>query len=377
MHYLWQHIKAVISTYDGSVPLTHFLKNYCKRFPVLGSRDRKMISTIVYSWYRCSRAINDAHKNQENFENAVKICLEMCGVEMEAYARLFATVKPLPSVPKTDIERLFSSWIMLSPGIKREEWLKSMLQKPQLFIRVLKDKEKIEALLDEKGISYKYISDSCISMPNGTAVDKLLPAAAYVVQDASSQQTGDFFTPVAGQRWYDCCAGAGGKSLLLMGKGVPVKLTVTDKRASIIHNLKERFRSYGYPLPVAYVADASTNRQLGSILMDTYFDSIICDAPCSGSGTWARTPEQMYFFDEQALDRFSTLQLDIATNVSQYLKKGGTLIYITCSVFRQENEEVTEAIVKSCGLRLKEQRLINGTGIGADSMFVAVLEKPE
>lgn len=97
--------------------------------------------------------------------------------------------------------------------------------------------------------------------------------------------------------------------------------------------------------------------------------------PCSGSGTWARTPEQLYFFEEKIVDTISTLQKQIATNVASYLKEGGKLFYITCSAFERENDEVVRHILENTNLKPEQQQLINGIGNKADSMFIAVFSK--
>ncbi|MBX2904486.1 MAG: hypothetical protein KF744_00520 [Taibaiella sp.] len=368
MRYLWQHINSITANYDGSLPLVHYLKHYYKQFPKLGSRDRRMLSTIIYSWYRSAKAMGVA--GTEHTEMAVRSCLVACGVDLAPFERLLPDVQAPASV---DTELLLPSQPVMSTGIDRRAWLGSMLHQPDLFIRVRKNKKQLCLLLEQHGIPYSFTSDACLRLPNGAAVDKILPADSYVVQDASSQETGNYFQPAAGQQWYDCCSGAGGKSLLLMDKGIKVNLTVSDKRASILHNLGERFRLYGHRQPTSIVADASDTLALTRSLGDRKFDNIICDVPCSGSGTWARTPEQLYFFDPASIDQFSTLQCQIATNVSNYLKPGGSLIYITCSVFRQENEQVVESVARTTGLTLKSSRLINGIERRSDSMFIAVL----
>ena len=370
MRYLWQPISGIISGYDGSLPLVHYLKHYYKQHPKLGSRDRRMLSTIVYSWYRCSKGLGEAGKTPG--EEAVKSCLAAGSADLDAYERIFsATGIPIQTV-KTDL--LLPAGIAMSMGTERSEWLSSMLRQPDLFIRIRKNKEQLCHILADNNIPYTLLSPTCLQLPNGAAIDKQLPADSYVVQDASSQETGNYFHPTAGEQWYDCCCGAGGKSLLLMDKGVKVDLTVSDKRASILHNLGERFRLYGHKQPAAIVADASDEAILARSLGHRKFDHIICDVPCSGSGTWARTPEQLYFFDVSSVDRFSALQQKIAVNAAKFLKPGGSLIYITCSVFSQENEQVAEAVARATGLAVKEMKLINGIARRSDSMFAAVLQ---
>ena len=272
-----------------------------------------------------------------------------------------------------DINKLFPYDIALSDGIIKDEWLHSMLIQPDLFIRIRKDKGKIISLLNGQKIPFTFITENCLALPNGAKIDALLPEDCYVVQDASSQQTGAFFNPKKNELWYDCCAGAGGKSLLLKDMEPGVRLTASDSRESIIHNLQQRFRQYRHELPIAHVTDVTHKEQLDKALGTKQFDNIICDTPCSGSGTWARTPEQLYFFDPAALEKFPALQQAIAINVSRHLKPGGRLIYITCSVFKKENEDVVDAMIKETGLHLIQSRIINGVGIHADSMFVAQL----
>ncbi len=370
MRSIRRHIQTITETYDGNVPLAHFLKNYFRQNPVLGSRDRKILSAIAYTYYRCAKGFNGnewfhalTDKWLDNPKQFADIPLTKWLNENERFP--------------FDLAKLFPNDIPLSEGIDKAEWLRSMLVQPALFIRIRKDRKKLLSMLTDSQIPATPITEYCMSLPNGAKIDALLPPDSYVVQDASSQQTGKYFNPKKGESWYDCCAGAGGKSLLLKDMEAGVSLTVSDRRESILHNLKERFRLYGHKLPTACVTDVADPKQLLAALGSTKFDNIICDAPCSGSGTWARTPEQMYFFNPGTLQAFSSLQKDIATNVAAYLRPGGRLIYITCSVFRAENEEVAEQVARQTGMTLIFSQLINGMSIHADSMYVAVLENNE
>lgn len=368
MRYLWQHIRSFIDSYNGSLPLTHALKQYCRQYPQLGSRDRKILAEMAYCWYRCSKAFEAG----VDFEEKMTACLRLCG-RGDILARL-KTPEATQTLP-FQLERLFPEGVDMSAGISRGAWLSAMLQQPLLFIRVRKARQKVEEILAGNGITYTAIGAHTLALPNGAPIDKLLPDEVYVVQDASSQETGKWFQPAKNEHWYDCCSGAGGKSLLLKDIEPTVKLAVSDIRDTILHNLRDRFRRYGHQAPAAYVTNVSDATALAASLKGARFDNIICDVPCTGSGTWARTPEQMYFFDVAQVARFSQLQLTIATNVAAYLKPGGRLHYITCSVFQQENGAVVDKLVAATGLKLLEATLINGIAQKADSMFIAVLEK--
>jgi 16S rRNA (cytosine967-C5)-methyltransferase len=375
MQYLWTHIRTLIDSYNGAVPFSHFIRNYTRLHPKLGSRDRKILTTVLYCWFRCSSGIIAPQGVAHSFEVRVLACLRACSVWGPAYDKLFAPFAIADTdVPLLQPDKLFHEPLPLSEGISKDQWLLSMTRQPQLFIRIIGNKDRICKILNENNILFEEVSSSSLALPNGSPVDKILPESDYAVQDASSQYTGTFFLPVAGQQWYDCCCGAGGKSLLLMAQQPAVHLTVTDKRTSIISNLKERFSRYGYRRPDALVADAADATSLTNTLGARQFDNIICDVPCSGSGTWARTPEQLHFFNGEVQHKFPPLQRAIAANVSRYLRPGGRLIYITCSVFRQENEEVVEHIVANTGLKVQHMQLINGISLRADSMFLAVLQ---
>src|SRR5690606_27157702 len=112
---------------------------------------------------------------------------------------------------------------------------------------------------------------------------------------------------------WDCCAASGGKSILAKDILKNIQLTVSDIRKSILINLEKRFASAGIKAYTAKVADltdpsfshsplAPSERFSRAGTHHSAFDLIICDAPCSGSGTWARTPEQLYNWTEARLD---------------------------------------------------------------------------
>jgi 16S rRNA (cytosine967-C5)-methyltransferase len=323
------------------------------------------------------------------FEDKLQICLLLCHngnkhvasflpadqvALLDAYQSSKLEWLMANNVP-FDVNRLFVFDAGFSEGITKPEWLLSIMQQPALFIRVRKQNAAIVQKLEENNIPYQWYTATCLKLPNGAAIDKLLPPDAYVVQDASSQATGGYFDAHAGQLWWDCCSGAGGKSLLLKDKQPAVKLTVTDRRESILHNLQKRFQQYGHTPAQRIVLDVSDAHAMRHTMAGKLFDNIICDVPCTGSGTWARTPEQLYFFKQELLQDLPALQRNIAINAAQQLKAGGTLYYITCSVFSQENEHVVNDIIEATGLQLKQMQLLNGIAGNADCLFIALLQK--
>lgn len=381
MRYLWKDIQTIVETYEGGLPLAHFLKNYFRLNHRLGSRDRKMLSEMAYAWYRSSKGF----AGPPDFERTMGAALFLCSHLPHSGLFFPETWKEAHIAPATDRivflknagfdfdpERLFPFDIPFSAGMDRDEWLRSMLRQPRLFLRIRKNGTEIQKRLREAGIVFSLLGDGCLSLPNSAPVDKLLPAAWYVVQDYASQQTGQFFAPRKGEKWYDCCSGAGGKSLLLKDLEPGVQLTVSDIRESILNNLIERFRLYGHVTPTLTVLDLADAAKVQQKIGDRRFDGIICDVPCTGSGTWARTPEQLYFFKPSFLEEIRQRQQQILEHALPLLQPEGRLIYITCSVFRAENEAIVQAVAGQ-GYHTGPTQLINRMKEEADSLFACVL----
>jgi 16S rRNA (cytosine967-C5)-methyltransferase len=234
----------------------------------------------------------------------------------------------------------------------------------------------VVAALIAASIEYTQVNEHCFAFSNTTSLQNVLALnKEAVIQDFNSQALAELLkviptsmeTPI--QVW-DACAASGGKSILAKDILGEIQLTVSDIRASIIANLKKRFDEAGIKRYQSFVADISK-----PAIIPQKFDFVICDAPCTGSGTWARTPEQLYFFKEAKVNEFVSLQKNIATNAVNYLKKEGYFLYITCSVFKQENEEIVDYLLAASNLKLVEKRYFEGFEMKADTMFAALLKK--
>jgi 16S rRNA (cytosine967-C5)-methyltransferase len=379
----WENYLAtaenIITTYDGSLPLHHFLKAFFKERPFMGSRDRRAVSQLVYQYYRLGGLAKDLTV-KERICLGVFLCEEISSPFLQAIApELDARVgesleQKLATIQTASLSSdIFPFTAQLSPDIDAVKFAQSFFIQPDLFIRTRKGKQQaIIQALQKANIAFSTPAHDAIALPNSTKIDSIVTDKSwYEIQDISSQQVGRLFTPQANEQWWDCCAASGGKSILLLDKQPAVKLLVSDVRSSIIQNLHQRFKEAGI-------------RQYESIVLDLTapitnitkrFDNIILDAPCSGSGTWGRTPESISFFKEDKIAYYQQLQKNIGSNVAQLLKPGGHLIYITCSVFRQENEDVISFFEETAGLRKLEGGVINGYTHKADNMFAVKLTK--
>lgn len=376
--------EQIFNNYDGALPLHRFLFTYFKRNKQMGSSDRRWASRYIYSFFRLGKALI---KEERTLRLAIAdfLCNQNLSLVIEAYlpelkqyielsvSEKLALIKS--GYPAFELSDVFSFQDELSATIDKEEFLRSFFTQPDLFIRVSNGQlKKIEAVLNQENIACRQIGDNTLAVSNGTKLDKVLESQlSYQVQDLSSQQTGTFFQPQPWDKWWDCCAASGGKSLLLHDLEPKVELLVSDVRENSLNNLEERFRDARLKKYQKKVLDLLQNNDQD--LHHYEFDGIILDAPCSGSGTWGRTPEMLYYFEKHKISYFSKLQQTIAANVVKYLKEGKPLIYITCSVFKQENEDVIAYLVENLPLKLEKMELIKGYNHKADTMFAARLLK--
>lgn len=379
----WENYLAtaekIVQTYDGTVPLHHFLKGFFKQHPYMGSRDRRWISQIVYHYYRLGHLWKEEKTVRERMLLGTYLC-ESTPNELLQFFQPELNEKigdPLSEkIPGIKAADIFPFTDELSAEIDPEAFAYSFFTQPYLFIRTRNNKQgAIKNLLEKAGIHFEELGADTLALPNSTKIDTIIKDKSwYEIQDLSSQKAGALFQPKAGEHWWDCCAASGGKSLVLLDKQPAVKLLVSDVRGSIIQNLHQRFKEAGIRQYESIVLDLTAPVESSSI-GNRKFDHIILDAPCSGSGTWGRSPENLFFFKKEKIAEYQQLQKKIAENVVSLLKPGGSLIYITCSVFRKENEEVVEYIGSRQGVSRKEPGSIPGYHHRADSMFAVELTK--
>lgn len=352
----------------------------------MGSKDRKTAADLVYSFFRLGVSLPD-RSVEERLLIAQFLCRSSFSPLLDQLQPVFNQQIELPLIEKVaylkklyaefDINALFPFIDEVSEGIDSELFRLSHLNQPKLFIRIREGKTAIvRAKLRELEISFDEISSTCFSFKNTTKLDHLFEGEIprpFEIQDLSSQQTATYFQPTKWESWWDCCAASGGKSLMLYEQEPSIKLLVSDIRESILNNLDERFAAAG--ITSYHKKEIDLTKALEPFLVDREFDGIILDAPCSGSGTWGRTPEMITAFEPQKIEWFSSLQKKIAANVSKWLKPGKPLIYITCSAFKQENEVVMDFICNELGFECERFELLKGYKNAADTMFVARLIK--
>ena len=377
---------TILSSYKGEEPFASFIKKYFSQHKKFGSKDRKQVSHLCYSYFRLGKAL-PAIAVEERILIGLFLCSHQTNevlqeLKPEWNERVTSSVSEKQKLLDLSFSLLdiFSGENELSDSIDKEAFIFSHLEQPDLFLRLRPGKENIvKQKLTKAAISFQNITDNCISLPNSSGIDGLiLLDKEAIVQDYSSQRVGEFMEVVRQTisdplllRVWDCCAASGGKSIMAKDILGDMDLIVSDVRESILINLQNRFLAAGIKNYESFIADLSTPL----VISLSTFNLIIADVPCTGSGTWGRTPEQLYYFDEKKIEGYTALQKKIISNIMFQLEPEGYLLYITCSVFKKENEEVVEFIKEKFNLGIIKMELLKGYDKKADTMFVALLKK--
>ncbi len=380
----YSHINTatkILSEYKGEGPFALSLRSFFSANKKYGSKDRKQIGQLCYSWLRAGHLL----KGIEMAE-AILIAEFLCIHESND---LIKEMKPewsekcsLPFEKKCEYlslepSRIFPFGDKLSGQIDPGSFSESMLLQPDLFIRIRPDhKETVMNKLDLAGIVYKIAENNGLRFTNTTKLDDVLETdKEIVIQDISSQRIGEVLKELDGfsiRKIWDCCAASGGKSILAWDLLGPLDLTVSDVRKNILANLEKRFAVAGITVFKRFQADLSApDFKTGK----EAYDLVIADVPCSGSGTWSRTPEQLHYFKKGKIGEYQSLQQKIMSNTWPSLKPGGFYLYITCSVFEMENEQQSEFLQKHFSAELIRTEYLKGFTEKADTLFFALLKK--
>ena len=326
------------------------------------------------------------------------------GALLPGEAEWLADIRRQPEPELTLAEQLdFPDWLVesLAPRMSPEDLLAlaRALNTPaplDLRVNTLKaEREGVIARLAADGI----VAAPCPYSPLGLRLKTrpfLQKHPAYLdgsieVQDEGSQLLGFLLAPKRGEMVVDFCAGAGGKTLILgammRSTGRLYAFDVSDKRLA---RLKPRAARAGlsnlHPACLSGENDTRVKRLSGKV------DRVLVDAPCSGLGTLRRNPDLKWRQSAQSVAELTVKQAAILAAAARLLKPGGRLVYATCSILAEENEDIVDAFLAAHAdfRRLSAQDLLAAQGIaidcgedmrlspqkhGTDGFYAAVLER--
>lgn len=282
-----------------------------------------------------------AKKNSEAFANAVLRRAAREKSKNYLPDRSTDEIKYL-SIKYSVPEWICKKWIEELGAEKAEKCLAATLSHPFMTVTVntlRASRDEFIKMLEDDGIFSEptELSPRGVRMKGNVPYEKLLRFEDYFfVQDEASQICSEVLGMEAGESLLDACACPGGKSfysaIRAENKGTIVSRDLHKNKLSLITGGAERL---GIDIIETKAWDASV------ACGDEKFDRVLCDVPCSGLGVMAKKPEIRYKSEEETL-RLPELGYSILSACSESVKDGGSLLYSTCTVSRDENEKVVE-----------------------------------
>lgn len=385
---LYDRVKNLILAYDFAKPFAIYLKEFFRANRQMGARDRRETRDFCFNYLRIGKNLP-----QENFINRLAIASFLCSEKNSTSLDYLISNHSVLSIndigldldkkielvkaqfPDFSLDLVFTDHQLLGEQINKEKFEKSLLIQPRVWIRIKKGFQDV--VVDElKSLDIPFQNEeiNILSFNPTQNLEQLKSfiAGNFEIQDINSGKIADFFTPKKDDKWWDMCAASGGKSLCLIDKEPNIYILATDIRENILKNYSHRMRKNDFSGYEIQKIDLTKK----SIDPGDRFDGIIADVPCTGSGTWARSPEHLLNnHAKNVLQFYQPLQRKLVENSIVNLRENGQLIYSTCSVFASENEENVAYFLEKLPLKLKEMKTLEGYEMKADSLFVASFVK--
>lgn len=253
-------------------------------------------------------------------------------------------------------------------------FLEASLNAPPLTIRTNTTKISTDSLIDMLDAECdKGEAQDSLNLKGGfdVAGNELFKKGYFYIQDSASQKAVSVLNPQKGMRVLDVCAAPGGKSflvaILMENEGEIISCDLYEHKISLI---RESAKRLGLNIIKPTLNDArKKNDDLGE------FDAVLCDVPCSGLGVIRRKPEIKYkpMEDFKELEK---IQFEILENAAGYLKKGGKLLYSTCTLRKAENEKQVEKFLQKHSEFIKKYEHTYMPHIDkTDGFYCALIEK--
>jgi 16S rRNA (cytosine967-C5)-methyltransferase len=361
-----------------------------KSNPKWGAKDRSFIAETTYEMVRWWRLVNFLSPSKDPWDLFGTYWL-MQGNELppwDEFARL-QTEKiksKYDSITDPGLLESIPEWLQTlgskELGEKWEAEIHALNEEAEVVLRVntLKTtRERLKNLLEADGIRSYLVK----GYPDALVLEERqnvfrhpsFKEGLFEVQDASSQLVAAALQVEPGMRVIDACAGAGGKSLhlaALMGnKGKVISMDVEEWK---LQQAKLRARRNGVSIFEPKIIEGSkTIKRLKESA-----DRLLLDVPCSGLGVLRRNPDTKWKLSLESIAKVQATQQELLQSYPSMLKKGGQLVYATCSILPSENEDQIKKFLESEAgkdFELIEDRKVLAQESGFDGFYIARLLK--
>ncbi len=350
-------VAAADAAVRAGIPADRWLAKHFKANRALGSKTRRLISDCVFAFFRWrgwifanedyEAALIRVRRHEPSLDHPL-----LDYIEHERAAEV-----PSPLASAGDPDKLAPDWLagtLTGPGESDffTRYVQSLQQRPPTWLRVA---------ADEAGTTYARLEAAGFTItpwpgrlgtaacPQAISREQLRGPAGQPtieIQDLASQCVGWLCAPTPRTRWWDMCAGSGGKSLLLAESvGTEGYVLATDTRSTALDEGKRRLsRHPQLKQRVEFTSFAPDQPASGGSAAD--WDGVLVDAPCSGTGTWSRSPDARWRTAPDAIPRAAETQARLLDIAAAAVRPGGRLVYSVCTATAHETTAQVQAFAK-------------------------------
>lgn len=360
-----------------------------KENPKFGGRDRRFIAETTYDIVRNYRLLSYLANTTTDFWQilGVHFVIKYLPIPPEREFKDIDEKTILDAKKGLTDESILQSypewlWNTCQTELGKEKWeieAKALNEQAKVVLRVNTLKTKREILkkhLAEKEIDVDIVDgfESALVLKERQNIfsNELFKLGLFELQDAGSQAISEFLEVQPGMRIIDACAGGGGKTLhlsaLMQNKGQIISMDITQWK---LDELKKRARrATASNVEPRLIESSKTIKRL-----ENTADRLLLDVPCSGLGVIKRNPDAKWKLDLAFIDRTKAIQKQILNDYSIMTKKGGYLVYSTCSILPSENREQVDGFLeKNKNFEfVKEKSILPSEGF--DGFYMALIKR--
>ncbi len=401
-------------------PADQVFAEHCRAHREWGARDRRLFGDTLFAFFRWRGWLRELPPASQLAlagwleglgQLALQQLAEQAGLKLStaAPASLADKARALTALLGTEkqMEQLVPGWTLpaLATGVTSEQYLDAFQRRPPVWLRVTP--EQVPAALaffnqkNPRATAHPRIAGAvAVAPPADLQGLRAATGIAAIVQDLASQVVGWLCAPQPGERWWDVCAGAGGKTLhlaaLMQNRGL---ILATDVRAGVLRELEKRAAAAGVTIVRTRDAGRGTRdegrgmgisdlrftrddwrkgtvedaaggrmstaglkkklegdacramvprvtRDAGPETRDV-FEGVLVDAPCSGLGTWNRNPDMRWRIAAGDVAAKAGVQHEVLARAARSVRPGGVLVYAVCTVTTAETTDVVEAFSRA------------------------------
>ncbi|MGK0288656.1 MAG: 16S rRNA (cytosine967-C5)-methyltransferase [bacterium] len=351
-------------------PVDRFISGYFRQNKKFGSKDRRLISNSVFGFYRWYGWLKSVESPSLALllgylldKNPVEPLIQFWAEEEKIDETFLQQIQKAETVSeKFDLIQKIHQNISIEelvPSFSKSalQYIDHIQKRTPTWLRVDPNiQEFVVKFLEKNDVIHQVHPEfiNCIAIFSPLQITQLswFKKGQLEIQDISSQAIGWFCDPKSKETWWDVCAGAGGKSLhlsrLMKGKG---KILATEIRPYSIQEMRKRVTRTNTKNVTVQEWDGIQEPP-----REFRFNGVLVDAPCSSSGTWSRNPEVRWYYTQEDILNFQKQQLEILENASKEVMSGGSLVYSTCSIHLEENEDVIQKFLEKNPNFILEQK---------------------